>query len=462
MKLKILIWNLLTSYLLISCGTSTKIEAIKPEAETANNIVFTTKVSYVGMPVTMEIADIQKVLNQNINNLIYTDSILDDNNMEMKIWKTNTISLSQENEKIKIVMPIKIWLKYKYGTDFMGLNDSREFNLNGKVTVLSDISLSNWQLKIKSKIEKIEWNESPTIKIANKNVSITYLINPALSWFKEDIAQQLDEAIGKSCDFKPQVIDALKTLATPYLINEKFETWLSINPLEIYATDATITKGNVLMDLGMKTTIKTVIGDKPTEKMNWNTLKMIKVKNIPNNFTGSVAAITSFKSASRIITTNFKGQTFTSGSKKITIDNVDMWQKDNKIIIALTMNGSLNGTIYLSGKPKFDSTTQEIYFEDLAYVLNTKNVLHKSASWLLNGMILKKINENCRYSITDDINFGRENIMPFFNNYSPIKGVYINGSLGTLKFEKFDLLNNAIVSFINASGNISVKIDGLE
>ena len=70
MKLKILIWNLLTSYLLISCGTSTKIEAIKPEAETANNIVFTTKVSYVGMPVTMEIADIQKVLNQNINNLI--------------------------------------------------------------------------------------------------------------------------------------------------------------------------------------------------------------------------------------------------------------------------------------------------------------------------------------------------------------------------------------------------------
>ena len=461
-KFRILSLVLVVLGLLSGCGTSTKIQAIKPEAESNKDFAYTAKTSYLGMPVSIEILDIQHVLNKNIKQLIYTDSILDDDNLEVKIWKTNTITLTQDKDKIRTIVPIKIWLKYKYGTEFMGLNDTREFNLNGTISVLSSVSLSNWQLKTKSVIEKIDWIESPSIQIAGKNVAITYLVNPALSWFKTDIAKQLDELITKTCDFKPQVLDAIKAISTPYLVNDKFETWFSINPIELYATDASIVKGKVIMDLGMKATLRTIIGDKPAEKINWNQLKITKVKSIPNHFNGTIAALSNYKSASRIVTNNFKGETFTSGKKKVTIDHVEMWQKKEKIIIALSMNGTLNGTIYLSGIPKFNAEKQEIFFENLDYVLDTKNVLHKSASWLLNGVILKKIHENCRYSIANDIANGKETLKEFLSNYSPIKGVYVNGKLENLTFEKFDLLNNGIVSFINTTGNVSITINGLE
>jgi hypothetical protein len=462
MKIKITVLFAITILLFISCSTSKKIEAIRPEADQSSNIAYTAKTSYIGMPVAIEIADIQNILNKTIQNLVYRDSILEDDNMEIKVWKTAPITLSQEQEKIKIVFPVKIWLKYKYGTQFMGLNDTREFNLNAKVTVLSNISLSNWQLNTKSIIERIEWQESPTVQIAGKNVAITYIISPALNWFKQDLAKQLDDAITKSCDFKPQVIDALKSISNPYLVNDKFETWLSLNPLEIYATNSNINKGKVYLNLGIKAIIKTIIGDKPSEKLNWNQLKMTKVKSIPNHFNGTIAAITGYKSASRIITTNFKGETFSYGNKKVVINQVEMWHKNNKIIIALTMNGSLNGTIYLSGTPKYNNDTQEIYFEHLDYVLDTKNVLHKSANWLLNGMILKKIQENCKYSIATDIENAKQTIQNYFNNYSPIKGVYVSGKLDQLSFEKFELLNNGIVSFINTTGTVAININGLE
>lgn len=462
MKLKEIIYVTLVFTLLISCGTSTKIQAIKPEAETTNTIAYTAKTSYIGLPVTIKITDIQNVLNKTITGLIYTDSILTDDDMEVKIWKAKPILLSQDKEKIKTIVPVKIWLKYRYGTQFMGLNDTREFNLNGNIHITSSVALSNWQLKTSSTIEKIEWNESPTIQIAGKNVAITYIANPAISWFKTDIAKQIDELITKTCDFKPQVLDALKAVSTPYLVNSQFETWLALNPIELYATDALINQGTIYMNLGMKTTIRTVIGDKPSEKLNWNQLKITKVKNIPSYFNGSIAAVSSYKSASRIVTANFKGETFTSGSKKVIIENVELWQKKEKIIIALTMNGSLNGTIYLSGIPKFSSEKQEIYFDHLDYVLDTKNVLHQSASWLLNGLILKKIQENCRYSIANDIENGKKTLKTFLSNYSPIKGVYVNGELENLTFDKFDLLNNALVSFINTSGSLAVTIDGLE
>ena len=54
-------------------------------------------------------------------------------------------------------------------------------------------------------IEKIEWSESPNIVVAGKKVPITYIINPTLSVFKENLASKIDEAINESCDFKPFV-----------------------------------------------------------------------------------------------------------------------------------------------------------------------------------------------------------------------------------------------------------------
>jgi hypothetical protein len=62
----------------------------------------------------------------------------------------------------------------------MGLNDTREINLNGTITLNSASNLTNWKLTTSSKIEDFEWNESPSILVAGKNVPITYIINPTL------------------------------------------------------------------------------------------------------------------------------------------------------------------------------------------------------------------------------------------------------------------------------------------
>jgi hypothetical protein len=92
--------------------------------------------------------------------------------------------LIEKDGKIESILPLKIWSKFKYGTDFMGLNDTREIDLNGTITLLSDVKLSNWKMNTTSEIEDFEWSESPTILVAGKKVPITYIINPTLSIFK--------------------------------------------------------------------------------------------------------------------------------------------------------------------------------------------------------------------------------------------------------------------------------------
>ena len=126
------------------------------------------------------------------------------------------------------------------------------------------------------------------------------------------------------------------------------------------------------------------------------------------------------------------------------------------------MTGSINGTIYLAGIPNYNAVTKEIYFDQMDYVLDTKGLLTRTANWLLQGVILKKIQENCRYSIKDNLEEGKKSLLPYLNNYSPMKGVFVNGILNDFEFEKVEITDKAIIAFITTSGKINVKIDGMD
>jgi hypothetical protein len=208
--------------------------------------------------------------------------------------------------------------------------------------------------------------------------------------------------------------------------------------------------------------MQTMIGQKPNTVFNKEAILFKSADKISDQTTVSVAAVSTYESASRIITKNFQGKEFASGKRKIVIQKVDLWSKDGRMIIALDMTGSLNGTIYLSGIPNYNSVTKEIYFDQMDYVLNTKGLLTKTANWLLQGIILKKIQENCRYSIKENLDEGKKSILPYLKNYSPMKGVFVNGTLNDFEFEKVELTHNAIIAFITTSGKMNVKISGME
>ena len=463
MKIIISIVLLIATFLLVSsCATTNKVEALKPTPSNDSPVVFKNKISYIAMPVEISLKEIESQLNKNLNGLIYNDSILSDDKTEMKIWKTASVKLTEKDGNIISVIPMKIWAKIKYGTDFMGLNDTREININGTITLNSKPHLTNWKLTTISKLEDFEWSESPSILVAGKKVPITYIINPTLSIFKSKIAKKIDDAINETCDFKPQVLSVLDKLSTPFLTSEAYETWFKMVPIELYVTDAILLKSKLTMQMGLKCNMQTMVGQEPKNSFDATKIVLKPVASIPDNTTASVVAVSTYESASKIVTKNFQGQEFASGSRKITVQKVDLWQKDGKMIIALDILGSINGTIYLSGIPNYNPISKEIYFDQMDYVLNTKGILTKSANWLLQGTILRKIQENCRYSIKGNLEEGKKSMNPYLSNYSPMKGVFVNGTLNDFEFEKVELTDKAIIAFITTSGKMSISIDGME
>lgn len=451
-----------------SCGTKKQLMTLKPEPSEASPLVYEHSPSFINIPISVKLKDIENQTNALLKGLIYEDNTIEDDDIEIKIWKLAPITIKNDENskgnKIKITLPLKAKIKYRVGTSTLGMNlyKTNEFNLNGVVTLTSDLGLTNWQLKSKTDLKSLEWVESPSMVVFGKNVPVTYLINPAITIFKSKIEKSIDTSIEESMDFKPNVLSAIEKLTEPFKMSDDYESWLRIVPIEIYATDAKLEKDNVLLQMGMKCQMETIIGQQPKSKFDASKIVLKPVIKMPNHVTSNIIAISTYKDASKIMTKNFNGQEFSSGSKKIVVQKVNIWHKNASMVIALDVIGSVNGTIYLSGIPKYDEQKREIYFEQLEYVLDTKNKLISTANWLAKGLILKRIQESCRYSIQPNIDEGTQTILSYLNNYSPMPGVFVNGKMDAFEFEKIQLTNNAILAFMKINGQISVTVNGLE
>ena len=454
----------LISILISSCSSTSKIAALKPEPDDAASLVYDNNPSIINSPISIKLKDIENQTNKALTGLIYEDKIIEDDDVQMQIWKYAPISIENLNGKIKTVLPLKANIKYRIGTDKLGISlySTQEINLNGNITLLSDVKLSNWKMNTTTELKSLDWNESPTIMMLGKQVPITYLINPTIKIFKSKIERTIDQAIEQSMDFKPNVLDALDKIATPVQMDEKFNTWLRIVPIELFSTDAKFKNETITLGMGMKCTMETLIGQKPTSKFDRTKIVLKPVTDINDKIAANIVAISTYSDASALLTKNFSGQEFSSGSKKITVQKVSLWQKNGKMVIALDLLGSINGTIYLTGFPLYNETTKEIYFDKLDYVLDTKSKLLKAANWLAQGVILSKIQESCRYSIKANLDEGKQSMMKYLKNYSPTPGVFINGTIGDIQFQKIQLTNSGIVAFIKINGNVNVSVDGIK
>lgn len=437
---------------------------MRPEPDNATPLLYETTPSFIDLPIELKLSDIEFQTNKFLNGLIYEDKDLKGDDIAMSIWKTGPVEIRNDKGKIKTVFPMKAHIRYRVGTDRFGVDLStvREFDLNGKITLLSQVGLTNWKVSTNTELKGIDWAESPTTTVLGRQVPITYLVDPAVKFFRNDIEDSLDEAIGKSMDFKTNVLDAMEKMSTPFQMNAQYDTWLRLAPLEIYTTQAKLKSDAVTLDMGLKCNIESFIGQQPKATFDRSSIVLKPVAKMPDRITANIMAISTYEDASRVIASNFAGQEFGSGSNKVKVNGVQLWHKSGKLIVALNLSGSLEGMVYLSGVPKYDAATKEIYVDGLDYAIDTKSRLVKTANWMASGVILKKMQTLCRYDISPNIEEARKSIGTYLNNYSPMKGVFVNGTIESIDFKNVDLTNRAIIALMTVRGKINVKIDGLE
>jgi hypothetical protein len=166
-------------------------------------------------------------------------------------------------------------------------------------------------------------------------------------------------------------------------MNEDYESWLRIAPLEIYSTAAQL-KRFFLIQMGMKCNMETLIGQEPETKFDVTKISLASRK--PNQINANIVAVSTYADASKIIRKNF--------SKILLQDQkllckMSLFGKRWKMVIALDLVGSLNGIVYLAGFQNITIKLKKYILISVRLCFISK--LLRTANWLAQGIVLKKL-----------------------------------------------------------------------
>ena len=422
-------------------------------------------VSTIGIPFEITMADVERQINANIKDLVFEDNSMDDNNYDnfmCKVYKRDNIVVTTQNEAFTFNVPLKVWAKVGYKVMGMSI-PPQELNFEFNVKFGSKFSINpNWEANVQSFPIGYDWVKKPTVRLAGFDISVAGLVERALNTKQDAILKALDDAVRKNVEIKKYIVQAWNTAMQPYLLSEKYRTWLKITPTELQMTPLTTINNKVKATIGIKAITETITGAKPTFLPVVNVPDLKLVSSIPDDFQVGIMAEIPLSEAAKLTGDTLIGQNFSfkDGKYNVQVTDIDIYGDNDKMVIKSGLKGNINGKIYFKGTPAYDPIKKTVYLDNFDYDLKTKNLLIGTANWLFQGVFAKNMKESMTFNIGGQIDEMKKQVQANLNKQVS-KGVSLNGNVVDLTPDKVYLTPNSIICVINAKGKLDIKIDGL-
>lgn len=426
--------------------------------------------STLNLNLNIGLSDIEKQINNQLKDLIFEDKSMEDNNNDQfmcKVWKREAIKTTALNNEILFKVPLKVWLKVGYKAAPLGIEISTvketdfEFNVNFKST----FAISNkWEAITTTTLVNYEFITTPKVKVGPIEIPVTSHVKKALDAKAPEIMKALDNSIKEKIEIKKYIVQAWNAAMQPYLVSEKYRTWLKVSPVELQMTPISIKNNIVNANIGLKAYTETVTGNKPNVIAVNNIPDLTIVTKITDDFQVGVMSEISHNEAVKFAKDTLVGQKFEfqNGKYMVTVTDIDIYGNENQLIIKTGLSGSLEGTIYFKGIPYYDEKSRSIRLNNFDYDLKTKSLLANAANWLLGGKLSKTMQESLEIPVGSNIDDIKKQIQANLDKNELRKGIILQGNINDLKPDKVYLTPNSIIARVMATGKVGLKVEGVE
>lgn len=418
------------------------------------------------LPVTAEI-DIKALetsINKRFNGLLYEGSNISDRDLTVKVWKAQNFSVFVNNDEITYRVPLRIWSKFTWKVEKFGLSVSDDYEATGVIALVYKTKIvvgNDWKLQSKTTSSGYTWIETPKINIVGVNIPVKMLADFALSRTETMITAQIDKTLAESFKLDNYVSALWNDIQKPMQMDTTYNLWIKIVPREILLSPFTSYPGKLKIPLAFTGIVESTIGTEPLQETPVP-LPLLKKTNLqPGNFNINLGADITFEQISKVAAEQLVGQTFKEGRKSITVKDISMYSSEGRAVMAMDVTGSVKGRIFLTGNMVYNKDSLTLSVAEPEFDIKTRNVLVKSANWLLHGMILKKITPYLTYNVAEDLEGFRSDIDAMLKKYSLYEGVSLEGTLDTISVTDLILVPGAVRLQANLRGNVKIKVGEL-
>ncbi|MEQ1747153.1 MAG: DUF4403 family protein [Saprospiraceae bacterium] len=452
-------WFLLALlFTLFSCKTSQFASAPNPGEQYA---AYTEEplISNLTIPVTIAVEDLVKSLNARLQGVLYEDKSYSDNgndDLMLRLTKTQQITMLLAGNAIKYRVPLKIWAKQKLLLGAAEVEGDLALNMKTTYGINPD-----WSLNTQTTVEYHEWLSKPVLKTGLGDLNIESLANLMLNRSKTSLSQSLDRIVSQQFSLKPFVQTAWASLQDPVLLHEQYQMWIKTTPVAIGITPLLADGNNLRAKVSVECHNDVTFGEKPAFRANSSLPNLRKLDDAPDEFQMRIATDVPFAEAERLARASMIGQVFESGNKKVVVDDLKLWGNNDRLVANAKLSGSFNGNIFFIGKPVMNPEKNRIEVGDLDFHLETRNFLHKTAAWMFAGTIKKRMTESMNFPLDRNIAEVRTAVQEKLRRYEIKPGITLTGNVDSLTVDKTRVTPSGIRVELFSKGKVNMAVKGL-
>jgi hypothetical protein len=444
-----------------SCKTAMQIERPR-ESYLPSNLA--PAVSELPLEVEVDVKKLEAAINKKLNGLVYEGDKLNNQDLSVKIWKAQNFSFTVKNNVIEYRVPLKLWTRFAWTVEKFGIKVGDNYEANGSIALNYKTTIEidkNWKLIAKTTSNGFQWIETPKLNVIGVTVPVTPIANIALQKSEKVISDQIDAALAQMVDIKKYVTMAWTEAQKPMQVSAENNLWVRITPKEVLVSPFTTTGQKLNLAISLQAQIESFMGVKPDQNKPTPLPAFKMATTQPKDFNLNIAADATYDKISEMAKSQLLNKTFTEGKKTITITDLSVFGSNGKPVFVADVTGSLKGRIYFTGTLAYNAEKVAVEVQNPEFDLKTKNALVKSANWLLNGLIIKKITPYLTYPVKAEIESMKTEANKMLSNYKVMDGISLAGKLNSVSVKSLDLVPGAVRLNANVRGNIALKVDEL-
>ncbi len=319
------------------------------------------------------------------------------------------------------------------------------------VKLSSDIEiLSNYRIKSTSKFQELNTIDPCAVTFANININNVLLsqLKPQLGTF----AKMIDQEVAKQ-DLKPYILPVWKALQEDIKIDQV--GYLRFQPQQLSLGELSMNGTQLTFSIGLKAA-PVITPESQTKPPS--ALPNLSPYQKGSGFEVYTDLAMNYDSLSAQVYSTIKNESFALGKEKIQVTYMKLFPANEKLGVEVGFTGTKKGVFYLLGNPEFDSKSGHLKLKNVEYDIATKNVLIKSAKWLLDETIRKKLEEQMDFDMSDVVNSTKKSINESLNQKMDF-GVQLKGALTALDIVGWDINSKNLVVRAKTKGDLQVIVN---
>lgn len=427
------------------------------------NTAIENKLSSLIVPIEIDLVSIERAINSEIPMKIYEDlsfSNNDNDNLQLIVTRIGDLKFNnKEEDLLTYSVPVNIVAKQRIS--LLGLEKIVSTSFKMEVGFSTKLGFNpDWSTNSTTISDGFKYISRPLVTVTGSyKVDISEIISRVIDNNQTSIAKLIDKELEKGLHFKPYIEKVWKSLQEPILVSDEYESYIQIRPKNINVAPIKTSATKVIFTIGLDAMLYNQIGgvlnsfSPQTEIPNLSLVKSMK-----DGFQLNLLNLIDYGKASELAFDSIKEEifSFNKDKYKIRIDALRLSENKGKLEIDLQIVGSFKGKVILDGTPYVSAEKDKILLRDIEISLRSKNILHRTAAWLVESRLEKALEENLVLELTPIYLALMDQLIVEFNQeFSP--GLKSQCFLGKVGVTEIEVKQEGIICSLGIGGVLKMK-----